>query len=375
MRSIRRVVVVLVAVALVAAGCGGDDDDGADSTTPGSDGELTEVSLQLQWFTQGQFGGYYAALDQGFFEDVGLDVDIVQGGVDIVPQTKVADGSVDFAIAWVPKALASRDQGAEITNIGQVFQRSGTLQVSWKDSAITSVADLDGKRVGNWGFGNEFELLAGLKRAGLDPQSDVTLVQQQFDMVALTNRDIDAAQAMTYNEYAQMLETENPDTGELISPDDLSVIDWNDEGTAMLQDAVWVQTERLEDEGFRDVATRFLEASFRGWIFCRDNLEECTDIVLQYGPTLGASHQQWQVNEINKLIWPSPGGIGVMDQDRWDQTIEVAASEGLIQEEPDADAFIADLAQAAVDALEDEGLDVTGEDFEPATVELRPGGE
>ena len=78
------------------------------------------------------------------------------------PSTQLSTGAVDFAIAWVPKALASREQGAAITDVGQIFQRSGTLQVSWADSNIKAPADLKGKKVGNWGFGNEFELFAGM---------------------------------------------------------------------------------------------------------------------------------------------------------------------------------------------------------------------
>ena len=93
--------------------------------------------------------------------------------------------------------------------------------MSCKADDITDPADLKGKKVGNWGFGNEFELFAGMTEAGLDPASDVTLVQQDFDMQALLSGDIDAAQAMTYNEYAQVLEAVNPDTGELYTPDDL----------------------------------------------------------------------------------------------------------------------------------------------------------
>ena len=143
---------------------------------------------------------------------------------------------------------------------GQIFQRSGTLQVSWADSGNTDPADLAGKNVGNWGFGNEFELFAGLRQSGLDPASDVTLVQQNFDMAALLARDIDAAQAMTYNEYAQVLETVNPDTGELYQPDDLSVINWNDVGTAMLQDAIWAREAWLAEEGNTDLSTQFLAA-------------------------------------------------------------------------------------------------------------------
>ena len=84
-------------------------------------------------------------------------------------------------------------------SIAQIFQRSGTLQVSFKDKGITSPADFAGKNIGNWGFGNEFEIFAALTKAGLDPAADVTLVQQQFDMAALLAGDIDAAEAMTYN--------------------------------------------------------------------------------------------------------------------------------------------------------------------------------
>jgi NitT/TauT family transport system substrate-binding protein len=79
-----------------------------------------------------------------------------------VPQTVLAQGQADYAIAWVPKALASREQGAQITDVAQVFARSGTLQVSFKDKGISSPSDLKGKKVGNWGFGNEYELFAGM---------------------------------------------------------------------------------------------------------------------------------------------------------------------------------------------------------------------
>ena len=104
--------------------------------------ELTPVTLQLQWFVQAQFGGYYAAKDLGYYEEQCLDVTILEGGVDIVPQTVLAQGGADYAISWVPKALASREQGAGIVDVAQVFRTSGTLQVSWADSNITTAADL-----------------------------------------------------------------------------------------------------------------------------------------------------------------------------------------------------------------------------------------
>ena len=382
-----RVMVPLLALSLLAAACGDDEaeTEPAPETTDGDDAaepdepepaELTEVTLQLQWFTQAQFAGYYAARDLGFYNDVGLDVTILEGGVDIVPASVLDSGAADFAVSWVPRGLVPREEGANITNIAQVFQRSATLQVSFADSGINSVSDLAGRTVGNWGFGNEFELLAGLRKNGLDPQSDVRLVQQNFDMLALISGDIDAAQAMIYNEYAQVLETTNPDTGELYQPEDLNIINWNDEGTAMLQDALWADADRLEsDADYRDVAVRFVEASIRGWAHCRDNSDACVEVVLNNVSTLGESHQAWQLNEISSLIWPSPLGAGVMDPDLWAQTVDVATSESILSAAPDDGAHRTDIAEEALANLRDQGIDVIGSDFERVVVELRAGGE
>lgn len=353
---------------------GATEEDAAECT------ELTPVSLQLQWFVQAQFGGYYAAKDLGYYEEQCLDVTILEGGVDIVPQTVLAQGGADFAISWVPKALASREQGAGIVDVAQVYRTSGTLQVSWADSNITTAADLAGKKVGNWGFGNEYELFAGMTQAGLDPANDVELVQQQFDMQALLNREIDAAQAMTYNEYAQVLESVNPETGELYQPDDFNVINWNNEGTAMYQDAIWASEERLADAAYQDITQRFVTASLKGWIQCRDNAQECADIITANGSKLGASHQLWMMNEVNQLIWPSTMGVGVIEPELWAQTVSVSLNtknlEGatIITAEPPAEAYTNQYAEAANAALTAEGLNTTGDGYAPLEVVLNEGG-
>jgi NitT/TauT family transport system substrate-binding protein len=377
-----------VIVTLVAGACGSNGKKATTATTSpaagagstAAPGPLKTVKLQLQWFTQAQFAGYFAAADQGFFKKLGLDVQIIEGGTDIVPQTVLAQGGADFAIAWVPKALASREQGANITDIAQIFQRSGTLQVSFKDKAITSPSDLKGKKVGNWGFGNEFELFAGMTKSGLNPAKDVQLVQQQFDMKALLNRDIDAAQAMVYNEYAQVLEATDPKTGKLYQPSDFNAINWNDVGTSMLQDAIWAQTDKLKDPTFQDTAVKFIEGSIEGWVFCRDNPQKCRDIVVARGSKLGNSHQLWQMNEINKLIWPSPKGAGYINPSDWDRTVQIALNtknadgKTVLIKAPDAAAYTDDYVTKALDALKQQGVDVDGSGFAPMTVTLQPGG-
>jgi NitT/TauT family transport system substrate-binding protein len=371
MRSRKWLLLAALAVgvfAFAAAGCGGGDDEA-------SEGETTPVTLQLKWVPQAQFAGYYAAEEQGFYEDEGLDVTIRPGGPDIVPEQVVLGGQAEFGIDWLDNLLATRDQGQGIVNIAQVFTRSGMTEITWKDSGLDEITDLRDKKVGVWLGGNEHKLFAALTKNGIDPQQDVDVVAQPFDMNLFLNREVDAAAAMTYNELAQVLEVENPDTGELYTLDDLNVFLMSELGTGALEDGIFVREDWIADEANQDVATRFLKASFRGWIYCRDNPDDCVETVLDNGPELGRGHQAWQMNEINALIWPAPLGIGVMDPESFEITNQIATDYKIIKTPATEDAYRTDLAEAAMQELADDGEDVNGEDWEKPEVELTPGGE
>ena len=350
-------------------------ESGAPSTGESAAPTSAAVRLQLQWAPQAQFAGYFAAVEQGYYEAAGIDLTIVPGGPDVIPQQagSAADGP-EFTISWVPKVLEARigNPASDLVNIAQVFQRSGTLSVSWKDSNITSPADFAGKKVGVWDFGNEFEVTAAAAKAGLEQGTDYEKVIQPFDMTLLLSRQIDVAEAMIYNEYAQVLEATNPETGELYQPTDLNVINYNDEGTAMLQDAIFARAAWLAEAGNEDIATNFLKASFQGWIYCRDNPADCIQYTVNQGSTLGAGHQAWMMNEVNPLVWPSENGIGIMDPALWQQTVDVSLEAGIITEAPPADAYRTDLAEAALAELAD--ADTTGSSFTKGTVEVTPGG-
>ena len=366
------------ATALVLGGCSSADTDGGGAGESG----LTPVTLQLQWVAQAQFAGYYAAVSEGYYEEEGLDVTIAEGGGDIVPIDSLTSGDADYAISWVPKVLGSIEQGANVTDVAQIFERSGTTQISFKDKGVTSAADLEGKNVGSWGYGNEWELFAGMQKAGIDTTSGISLVQQAFDMNGFLAGDIDAAQAMTYNEYAQVLETVNEKTGELYTPEDLSVINWNEEGTAMLQDAIWADTARLEDDPkYAKTTVSFIKASIKGWAFARDNAQKAADIVVEAGSQLGASHQLWMANEVNKLIWPSTDGVGMVNEELWNQTVGIAletqneTGATIITTEPPETAYSNEYVTQALEELKADGVDIMGAEFEPLTVTLKEGGE
>lgn len=343
--------------------------------------EAASVRLQLQWVPQAQFAGYFAADALGYYAEENLTVEILDGGPTIVPQDEGSkpDGP-EFTTSWVPKVLAAREQGSDLVDIAQVFQRSGTLTVTWADTGLSDPCQLAGKKVGTWAFGNEYEVTAGLAKCGYspglenggDPASQYQQVTQNFDMLAFLAREIDAAEAMIYNEYAQVLEATNPVTGELYKPEDMTVINWNDYRVAMLQDALFARAAWLAEGNNRDVAVRFVRASMRGWIYCRDNPAECVKFTTDAGSILGAGHQAWMMNEINALIWPSVDGVGVLNPIGWQQTVRVAKGAGIITAEPGIDAYDQTIAQEAIAGLTD---DLKGEGFVKATIEVTPGGE
>ena len=372
-----RAIAAAVALTLLATACG--DDGGSSTSTSGS---LTKVKLQLQWVTQAQFAGYFAAVDKGYYKEQGLDVSILEAAITTVPAKVLADGGADFAVSWVPKALQTREAGADIVQIAQVFQKSGTRQVSFKEKNITAATNFKGKKVGNWGFGNEYEVFAAITKAGLDPAKDVTNVQQQFDMKALLAGEIDAAEAMTYNEYAQVLEAKNPKTGKLYTAEDFNLVDYNAEGVGMLQDALWADAKKLKsDKTYQNTTTKFLTASLQGWIYCRDNAQACADLVVAKGSKLGKSHQLWQMNEVNKLIWPSSNGIGAVDKTAYDQTIKIAQGtknldgKTVLTKAVDPTALDTTYVTKALAALDTKKLDTKGAGFKPVAVTLAEGGK
>ncbi len=362
------VIVVLVTASLTAAGL-------AMAGSSSESQSLTKVTLQSKWVVQSQFAGYYAAKAKGYYRQLGLDVTIKAGGPDILPEQVVLGKQAEFGINWMPSTLAQRDTGNDLVNIAQVYARSGTTEVTFKKSGINTFRKMRGKKFGVWIFGNEFEQRAALVKNGMNPDKDVQLVKQNFDMLSFLSGEIDAASAMTYNELAQVLEVKNPDTGKLYKLSDLNVFKYSDLGTGMLQDGVIVRGDWIRDRTNQDTAVKFLEASFRGWIYCRDHLAECTKIVLANGPALPAGHQRWQMNEVNALIWPNRLGVGVMDPVEFKRTATIAKAYKVIKKPATRAAYRTDLASKALANLRRKGFDVRGQGFKKKVVVLREGGK
>lgn len=96
--------------------------------------EKTSVSVQLKWLPQAQFMGYYVAAAKGYYDEVGLTVDIISGGGDISETTAVYNGTVDFGVTWVSNLINANAGGMELLEVAQVYQRSGLVLVYKNDN-------------------------------------------------------------------------------------------------------------------------------------------------------------------------------------------------------------------------------------------------
>ena len=288
-----------------------------------------DVTIQLKWVTQTQFAGYYVAQDKGFYEAEGLNVTINPGGPDIGPMSVLAGGGADVAVDWMPSALAAREKGFANVNIAQPFKSSGMMLVCRKDRGVNSVADLKGKNLYVWYYGNEWLFLSWMNKLGLKPDQDISVFKQGWDILPLTQGDANCVSAMAYNEYWQVL-------AEGLKPEELTVFRYEDEGVATLEDGLYVKEENLSDPAFVDKMVRFVRASMKGWKYAENNQAEAAQIVVDNDDS-GAQtveHNTIQMGEIAKLTAGSNGALSEDDFNRTVDSLMTGGSDPVITKKP-----------------------------------------
>ena len=279
------------------------------------------VTLQLKWVTQGQFAGYYVAQAKGFYEEEGLEVEIKPGGPDIAPEQVIAGGGADVITTWMAAGLAARERGVPLVNIAQPFKQSGLLLTCLKEAGVETTADFPGKTLGVWFFGNEYPFYAWMAKLGYSTtggEDGVEVLKQAFNVDPLIQKQAACISTMTYNEYGQVLNAG-------ITPEELTVFNYRDEGVGMLEDGLYVLEENLEDPAFVEKMTKFVRASMKGWEYSRENPEEAAQIVVDNDMTgsMTVEDQLYQVTEANKL---TEGSTGALDEADYQQTVDTLLS-------------------------------------------------
>ena len=183
---------------------------------------------------------------------------------------------------------------------------------------IIKSAAAEGK-VGNWGLGNEYEILALLQKYDLPTE----YLAQDFTMDGFDQDDITLASAMTYNELGLV---KNDYDGGYKYGDTVGVIDMNDEGVAMLEDNIFCTKKFVEENP--NTVKAFLYASMKGWAYAAENPEEAAENVFEAGSSVSSEHQSYMASEVAKLVTTDTKGntvndYGKMDEEAMQQTLDL----------------------------------------------------
>jgi NitT/TauT family transport system substrate-binding protein len=332
-----------LAALTVAGGLLGGSFSGVQAAKPQA---MTHVTLVLKWLPQAQFAGYYVALKKGYYAKEGLDITLQPGGPTIVPEQVVANGGAQFGLDWLPSLLEQRDHGVNLINIAQIFQDSGMRLISFKSQGLTSFTALKGKTVGVWWAGNQYQFLACMNKLGINPDKDMKVIHQGFDMNAFLSHQLQAASAMTYNELGVVLESG-------VKMSQLNVLPYSSCGVSQLEDGLYARADYLAKN--RDTTVRFLRASIRGWQDVLKDPTAAAKIVFSYDTsgTMKLAHQIYQAKEVVKLINYGPAikkGIGYMDPVAYNRTAQDLLVDKVISKAPSG-AYDQSYWKAAISSL------------------------
>jgi NitT/TauT family transport system substrate-binding protein len=206
-----------------------------------------------------------------------------------------------------------------LVNIAQPFKRSGMMLTCRSETGIKTPADLKGRTLGVWFFGNEYPFMSWMAKLGYKTDGSpagVKVLKQGFNVDPLLQKQADCISTMTYNEYWQVI-----DAG--IPADKLVVFKYEDQGVATMEDGLYALEAKLADPKFSATMAKFVKASLKGWEYARANPAEAVKIVLANDAT-GAQtekHQARMLGEINKLTAGSNGALDPADYERTVKTL------------------------------------------------------
>jgi len=270
---------------------------------------LRPVRVQLKWAHQFQFAGYYAAIENGYYKNVGLDVSLIEYTPALTPIDQLIGGRVDFAVAD-SGALIYRSTGVPLVALAVIFQNSPSILISRADRDIARLEDLKHKKIMLAGGYLNAELMATLREAGISGD-DFELVPAETTLQALIDGHIDAYNGYTTNEPYLLEEKGIPFIR--FVPLDYGVDFYGD---------LLITTETVIAHSPKMVAD-FRAATLKGWVYALENPEAVVDVIIDKYNSQNKTrdHLLFEAQEAKKLILPNVVPVGYMNRERW-QRIE-----------------------------------------------------
>ncbi|MGS2717457.1 diguanylate cyclase [Eionea flava] len=277
---------------------------------------LEKVALQLKWFHQFQFAGYYAALEKGYYKDAGLDVSIIERSPKITPLTVILSGQAEYGISD-SSLILNRLNGNPIVVLGAIFQHSPLVLMTRKEDELISPYELKGKRVMRQYNIDDASLTAMFHALDID-ESDIIHVPHTFKDNDLFLGKVDAMSA--YSSDQPFLAKEKGIAVNIINPINYGIDFYGD----------MLFVSEAEMLAHPDRAIRFLNSSIKGWRYALENSEEIIQLILtKYSSKKSADHLRFEAQEIKKIIRPDLIEIGHLNKKRFERLADIYRAEKL----------------------------------------------
>lgn len=299
MRRAHSAVVLLAAgmvlFATVAAGCGRAE-------------PTDQVTLQLNWYHEAEFLGYYVAQEKGLYAEQDLEVTILGGGPpNPAAREQVLNGSATFAITSFAEQRDMLADGQAVTAVMAAFQIPPLVIFSLADSGISQPADLAGRRVGTTTDYWKNVLHETLTAAGVDPATVAMVDVEPDQMTMLYDGSVDAWLGYAQDEPIRAQVAGYP--VKTIFPADYGIGGY--EGLVIALDGTIAERP--------DVVERFVRASYEGWRYALEHQDEAAEILTKWAPDNGLEFQKLAVRAVTPLVDIPQVPVGYIVPARWEQ--------------------------------------------------------
>ncbi len=289
-----------------------------------------KVSVQLHWTHQFEFAGFYAALEKGFYQQEGLEIEIKAGGPGVTALSEVLSGNAQFGVSG-SELLLARVSGQPVVALGVIFQHSAAGIVTLSDSGIFTPQDFSGRRLEIGELSSDAEAYAVLQAEGITSRQ-YEHIPSTFNMQKLISKQVDATSVSITNQPFY-LEQQNL-LYRLILP--------RSYGIDFYGDTVFTSEALLKERP--ELAKAFMRATLRGWKYAFDRPDEIIDLILDkysdFPFAHSRKHLEYEYQQMKELVLPDLVELGHMNLTRWRHMANTFVSLGLLQPDYSLDGFM-----------------------------------
>jgi diguanylate cyclase (GGDEF)-like protein len=298
-----------------------------------------KVVLQLKWLHQFQFAGYYAALEKGFYEEEGLDVEIRERNVAVNNIDQVLNNEAQYGVADSVLFLYAA-KGSQLKIVAPIFQHSPNVLITLKNSGLDSPYKLQGKRLVFYKKDTDgFGILGMLRSLQIKPQID--RVRTGEDHKLLLSGDADAYASYLTNEPFEFKQ----------KGVELNIINPANYGFDLYGDILFTNATEAAEHPKRVEA--FKRATLKGWQYALKNKEEIIALIKKkYNPDKSLEHLRFEAEGIAQVIQNDLIPLGTLDRGRIEYMMQLYTRYELLDSQVNINEYI-------FEAYADSNIDLT----------------